>query len=469
MQHSSNADFGLGATPIERFSKTVKTAQPTKALAVLDQPLWDGTTQGAIAQCLNGQRNTVFFLNAHCANIRARHRSYAQALARANYVFPDGIGVEMAAKMCGDQVTTNLNGTDLVPDLLQEAGRRGLSVFLLGARPNVAQAAAGRLEASCPGLVIAGVRDGYAQSADNRQTVEHINASGADIVLVAKGVPLQELWIDQHRDQLEAQLVMGVGALFDFVSGMVPRAPEPIRKARAEWLYRLCCEPKRMARRYLIGNATFLGRASVHAINGLAAGTIEKRMLDVVLASVCIVLLSPILCLIALAIRMDSRGSAVFSQTRVGEFGAEFKLFKFRTMHLDAETRRADILAMSDREGLCFKSRQDPRITRVGSFLRKWSLDEIPQIFNVLKGDMSFVGPRPALPGEVEAYPEHALGRLLAKPGITGLWQVSGRADIGFDKMIDLDLAYIKARSIWLDLMLLALTFRAVLLRQGAY
>ncbi|MGH1415176.1 MAG: WecB/TagA/CpsF family glycosyltransferase [Pelagimonas sp.] len=469
MQHSSNAEFDVGATPIEQLSKTTATSTLNKALSVLDQPLWDGTTQGAIAQCLNGQRNTVFFLNAHCANIRARHRTYAQALARADYVFPDGIGVEMAAKMCGDQVTTNLNGTDLVPELLQEAGRRGLSVFLFGARAGVAQAAADKLMVSCPGLRVAGILDGYAQSANNRQTVAHINASGADIVLVAKGVPLQELWIDQHRDQLEARLVIGVGALFDFVSGMVPRAPEPIRKARAEWLYRLCCEPKRMARRYLIGNATFLGRASVHAIKGLAAGTIEKRMLDVVLASACIVLLSPILCLIALAIRMDSRGPAVFSQTRVGEFGAEFKLFKFRTMHLDAETRRADILAMSDREGLCFKSRQDPRITRVGMFLRKWSLDEIPQILNVLKGDMSLVGPRPALPGEVEAYPEHALGRLLAKPGITGLWQVSGRADIGFDKMIDLDLAYIKARSIWLDLMLLALTFRAVLLRQGAY
>ncbi len=469
MQHLSNADFGVGATPIKQFSKTANIKVPNTALAVLDQPLWDGTTQGAIAQCLNGQRNTVYFLNAHCANIRARHRFYAQALARADYVFPDGIGVEIAAKMCGDHITTNLNGTDLVPELLQEAGRKGLSVFLLGARPDVAQAAADKLEASCPGLKIAGVRDGYAQSANNRQTIDHINASGADIVLVAKGVPLQELWIDQHRDQLQAQLVMGVGALFDFVSGMVPRAPEPIRKARAEWLYRLCCEPKRMARRYLVGNAAFLSRASLHAVNGLAAGTIEKRMLDVVLASFCIVVLSPFLFLIALAIRLDSRGAAVFSQQRVGEFGAEFKLFKFRTMHLDAEARRADLLARSDRDGLCFKARQDPRITRVGSFLRKWSLDEIPQIFNVFKGDMSFVGPRPALPSEVEAYPERALGRLLAKPGITGLWQVSGRADIGFDKMIDLDLAYVKARSIWLDLMVLALTFRAVLLRQGAY
>lgn len=469
MQHATHTEFRQDSTCIKQPDPTTNTGMSTHALTVLQQPVWDGTMQQAISICLSGARKTVFFLNAHCANIKERHRTYAQALARADYVFPDGIGVELAARMTGDTLTENLNGTDLVPKLLQEAGHRQMSVYLVGARPGVAQAAAERLQNSCPGLVIAGVRDGYGESRQNRETVDHINASNADIVLVAKGVPLQELWIDQYREQLHATLVMGVGALFDFVAGMVPRAPPPIRKARAEWVYRLWMEPGRMARRYLIGNATFMARAAHHAVTNMASGALEKRILDIVLASLAILILSPVMLLIALAIRLDSRGAAIFSQQRVGAFGAEFRLYKFRTMLVDAEKQRANVLATSDREGLCFKSRSDPRITRIGRHLRLWSMDELPQIFNVLKGDMSFVGPRPALPCEVEAYPERAKGRLRAKPGITGVWQIAGRADIGFDKMVDLDIAYIKTRSIWLDLMVLLMTFRAVLSRRGAY
>ncbi|SMX29336.1 putative sugar transferase EpsL [Pelagimonas phthalicica] len=469
MQYQPDIEFRLGANRVERQPSTRDHPLEEQSVAVLDQPIWDGTPQEAIALCLDGKRKTVCFLNAHCANVRARHRSYAQALGRADYVFPDGIGVELAARMTGTRLTANLNGTDLVPAMLQEAGQRGLSVYLLGAKPGVAQAAAEKLEASCPGLTIAGVRDGYGQSKCARSTVDAINTSGADIVLVAMGVPLQELWIDQFRDELDAQLVMGVGALFDFVSGMMPRAPEPVRKMRAEWVYRLCMEPRRMAGRYLVGNATFMTRAMVHSLKGMQAGAVEKRMLDIVLALVALCLLAPLFLVILLAIRLDSRGQAVFSQMRVGEFGAEFKLFKFRTMYVDAEARRAALLKTSDRSGVCFKSKHDPRVTRAGRFLRKWSFDELPQIINVLKGDMSLVGPRPALPSEVQAYPPRAMQRLMTKPGITGVWQVSGRADISFDKMVDLDIAYVKARTIWLDLMVMALTFRAVLLRQGAY
>jgi lipopolysaccharide/colanic/teichoic acid biosynthesis glycosyltransferase len=171
----------------------------------------------------------------------------------------------------------------------------------------------------------------------------------------------------------------------------------------------------------------------------------------------------------ALAIKLDSPGPAFFTQTRVGKDGREFKVWKFRTMHRDAESRRAALLAQSDREGVCFKARHDPRVTRIGRLLRRSSLDELPQIFNVLVGHMSIVGPRPALPEETAIYPARALGRLAVKPGITGLWQVSGRADIGFDKMIDMDLSYARSRSMLLDLLLIGMTFRAVLTGRGAY
>jgi lipopolysaccharide/colanic/teichoic acid biosynthesis glycosyltransferase len=138
-------------------------------------------------------------------------------------------------------------------------------------------------------------------------------------------------------------------------------------------------------------------------------------------------------------------------------------------MFQDAEARRAAVLHTSQRKGVCFKSKNDPRVTKVGKFLRRFSLDELPQILNVFKGQMAVVGPRPALPQEVAAYPRKALGRLAIKPGLTGLWQVSGRAEISFDRMVNMDLAYAKSRTIFSDIAMIALTFRAVLTGRGAY
>ena len=141
-------------------------------------------------------------------------------------------------------------------------------------------------------------------------------------------------------------------------------------------------------------------------------------------------------------------------------------MLKFRSMIRDAERSRT---TPSDREGICFKARHDRRITRVGRVLRRFSLDELPQILNLLRGDMALVGPRPALPREVAAYPAHAFERLRVRPGLTGLWQVSGRAEISFERMIEMDIAHARARSILLDLLVIALTFRALWTGRGAY
>ena len=186
-------------------------------------------------------------------------------------------------------------------------------------------------------------------------------------------------------------------------------------------------------------------------------------------SAMLILAIAPLLILVAALIRLESRGPVLFRQVRVGRDGECFTILKFRSMHIDAEARLASLREQSDREGICFKSRHDPRVTRVGRVMRRFSIDELPQIFNVLLGDMSLVGPRPGLPREVEAYPPHARERLKARPGITGLWQVSGRADIGFEKMIDMDVAYVRSRSLLLDLLLLAMTARAVLSGRGAY
>ena len=194
-----------------------------------------------------------------------------------------------------------------------------------------------------------------------------------------------------------------------------------------------------------------------------------KRPLDV---SICVVLLIcgwPIFLLIALVDVLTSPGPIFFLQTRVGKRGRTFRMVKFRSMYEDAEKWREDVEKLSDRDGVCLKVRRDPRITPVGRVLRRCSLDELPQLFNVLRGEMSLVGPRPALVNEVAAYPEHAHKRHDVLPGITGLWQVSGRADIGFDEMIDMDLEYVRRVSFLTDMMILVRTIKAVFTGRGAY
>ena len=457
MQFLSVQDMYKGAQPTPRLT--------LKKTEIMGLPLVNAQSGQVISKLLDGTRRTVFFLNAHCANIRARNHTYRAALARADMILPDGIGVEVAAKLHGVQLAENLNGTDFVPKLLKRAARLGLSVYLLGGCPGTAQAAAARLQHMIPDLAVAGTRDGYAEATRVDEAIDDINQSGADILLVAMGVPLQELWITQNRHRLDPRISLGVGALFDFLAGNVRRAPRIVRRVRMEWAWRLAMEPRRMVRRYLQGNFEFLGRAAYNSVPKVSA----CRLLDLTLAAVALSLLALPMAAIAASVRLDSRGPAFFRQTRIGRNGVPFTIYKFRSMAQDAEARRVDLLAHSDREGVCFKSKNDPRVTRVGKVLRRFSLDELPQIFNVLKGDMSLVGPRPALPEEVAAYPEQALERLQVRPGITGLWQVSGRAGIGFDRMIELDTAYVRSRSPLLNLILIAMTARAVVSGNGAY
>jgi lipopolysaccharide/colanic/teichoic acid biosynthesis glycosyltransferase len=194
-----------------------------------------------------------------------------------------------------------------------------------------------------------------------------------------------------------------------------------------------------------------------------------KRPLDLVLVILGLLAIWPLLLAVALAVRLSSPGPVFFVQTRIGRGGAPFGMIKFRSMYADAEARRTALLAQSDREGVCFKSRNDPRITPVGRVLRRLSLDELPQIFNVLAGEMSLVGPRPALPEEVRAYPAPALERLAVLPGITGLWQVSGRAEVSFDDMVRMDVAYARNGRLSNDLSILLRTVSAVVSGRGAY
>jgi exopolysaccharide biosynthesis polyprenyl glycosylphosphotransferase len=197
-------------------------------------------------------------------------------------------------------------------------------------------------------------------------------------------------------------------------------------------------------------------------------GLVLKRLLDIAFSSVALVMLSPVMLAIAIAVRWDSPGPIFYLSERIGKKGRVFRCIKFRTMVLDAERRRADILHMNERDSVLFKITNDPRITRTGSFLRKYSLDELPQLMNVLRGDMSMVGPRPPIASEVKRYELNHLRRLDVVPGVTGLWQVQARQDPSFDSYISLDTAYIENWSLWLDIKILVRTVGVVVSGTGS-
>jgi lipopolysaccharide/colanic/teichoic acid biosynthesis glycosyltransferase len=194
-----------------------------------------------------------------------------------------------------------------------------------------------------------------------------------------------------------------------------------------------------------------------------------KRLMDVTVASVLLLLLAPSIAIIAVAIKVTDPGPVTYRQIRVGYRGRPFVLRKFRTMYVDADLRRAKLLSEDDDDGLMFKMRADPRITRVGRFLRRYSLDEIPQFVNVIRGEMALVGPRPPLPEEVHLHNEYELQRLAVKPGMTGLWQVSGRSNLSWSEGVRLDLSYVDNWSIGLDIVILTRTMGAVVRGTGAY
>ncbi len=194
-----------------------------------------------------------------------------------------------------------------------------------------------------------------------------------------------------------------------------------------------------------------------------------KRLMDILASSLGLLVLGPLMLVLGILVKLDSRGAMFYRSRRCGQGGRVFWFYKLRSMYVGAEARRSELWHLNEADGPIFKVRQDPRITPVGRWLRRTSLDELPQLLNVLKGDMTLVGPRPPLPDEVGRYEPWQLRRLDVKPGLTCLWQISGRSRLGFDEWMRLDLDYIRRRSLGLDLQILVRTLPAVLSREGAY
>lgn len=193
-----------------------------------------------------------------------------------------------------------------------------------------------------------------------------------------------------------------------------------------------------------------------------------KRFFDICLSTAALVVLSPLLLVIAILIYLEDKGPVIYSQTRIGKDGRAFKLYKFRSMCVDADEKLKDLQKLNERDGPVFKIRDDPRVTKIGKFIRKTCIDELPQLVNIIKGDMSIVGPRPPLPNEVEQYNSYQKQRLLVVPGLTCYWQIQKGEETTFDEWVELDLKYIKERSILLDFRLILLTFKVILSGKGA-
>jgi len=435
----------------------------------------------------------VAFLNADCVNQCSANPYYRRVLNTFDHIFSDGVGMRLAAAMQGKSFVDNVNGTDLFPELLVGLEARAGSIFLLGGLPDRAMKVAEFIRLHYPNIRIAGHQHGYLGALGKENVIEQINASKPDILLVAMGAPKQEIWIAEHQSQLNVPVVVGVGGLFDYYSGAIRRAPRWMRAASIEWVWRLLMEPRAKGKRYLLGNIAFLCRALLEAFGypvtqvprgpswgtriAIAAWRVQdrihtwsKRAVDVLAGTLAAILLSPVLLATALCIKLESPGPVLFSQTRVGKHGREFRMYKFRSMYTNAEARRASIENQNEmQDGVTFKVKKDPRITGVGRIIRKLSIDELPQLWNVLNGEMSLVGPRPPLPSETSQYTTQDRYRLQCKPGITCIWQVSGRSDIPFDQQVELDIEYIVSKSLWTDIKILFKTVPAVLLARGAY
>ena len=509
----------LAKSVLARFVSPVTEVQSSADFHLFGVRVINTTMPRLLDECeeilSSGIQTSIGFVNADCMNKCFNDNDYHQTLRNMNQVYPDGIGVRLASQMFGNGVKDNINGTDLFPLLCERLTDTSHSIYLLGARKGVAEATAANMVERYPGLNIAGHQDGYFTPEEEDEVINRINASGAGVLMVAMGAPQQEKWIARNRARLNVSILMGVGGLFDFYSGRISRAPVWIREVGMEWVWRLLQEPGRMWRRYVVGNPLFLYRvwrqkkrngSVAHAMittpaqeasvlnhfNKLNHATsvrpgwlnarqvywkwlrksayIFKRVFDVLAGTALLIMLSPIFMLVIPLIRMESTGPAFYSQMRVGFRGEMFKLWKFRSMYQDAEARREALEKENEMTGgVIFKMKRDPRITRVGRFIRKTSIDELPQLWNVIKGDMSLVGPRPALASEVELYSIEERVRLMAKPGLTCIWQVMGRSEIPFPQQVKLDEDYLYRQSLSTDIKLLFQTIPAVIFGKGAY
>lgn len=295
---------------------------------------------------------------------------------------------------------------------------------------------------------------GYVSLEEGDESLEYIG-SLPHLEEVLRNYNIDQVFIMQKRDMDIVEIQKYIDLCIEM--GVTCRVVVDIYRKRRAWSYQSS-----------IGTYPMI---TYHTVSLNHGERMAKRLFDIVFSIIGIVLSSPIMLVTAICIRLDSPGPAIFKQVRVGQNGRHFKIWKFRSMYVDAEERKKELMAQNEvKDGMMFKMKDDPRITKVGKFIRKTSIDELPQFFNVLSGSMSFVGTRPPTLDEVEKYETKQWRRLSIKPGITGMWQVSGRSNIkDFEEVVRLDTQYIDNWSMWLDIKLLFMTVAVVLQHKDAY
>jgi N-acetylglucosaminyldiphosphoundecaprenol N-acetyl-beta-D-mannosaminyltransferase len=432
------------------------------------------------------------------------HPEFRAVLNGADLVTPGGMPIVWLLRWLGLRGQPRVYGPELMLEVCAVAARAHVPVGLYGGAPAALVRLQAVLEERYPGLNIV-----YAVSppfraltpAEEENTALEIQRSGCRILFVGLGCPKQERWMARHRGRLPA-VMLGVGAAFDFISGEKRQAYPWMQAAGLEWLFRWVQEPRRLFFRYGYHNPRFvflaagqllrswrkadqeLAPAEVR-ISGVSEINLEslknrlrqkrfqlllKRLFDLTGSALAIVVTAPLWLTIALLVKLTSRGPVLFRQARLGWRGRSFKMLKFRSMQVETdaalETARQGALA----QGRLLKTADDSRVTRLGGFLRRTSLDELPQLFNVLKGEMSLVGPRPLIPFMLAAHPEFARARALMRPGISGLWQVSERENnTTAQAMMPYDVGYIGRFTLGLDARILLRTVFIVLSGHGAY
>ena len=462
-----------------------------------------------------GKQETIGLVGAQRLNKCFSDSKYHHTLQQMNRVYPEGMALRSASRILGCKVQDNITGIALFSQLCERLANSSEGIFLLGGDDGIARATAKKMMQRYPGLIISGCQHGNFKTNQEEAVINKINTSGAAVLLVDFGTPRQEVWLTENRDRLHAPVLMCVGGLFDAHAGSVKCVPAWLGKVGLEWARRALRAPVSNWLRHSIENSRFLYRVwRQKNKNGTIArpmkitpseeaniiehfGTLDqaaplrrritrvrqvywqglhvgaaavKRMMDVIAAAILMILLAPLFLVVAVLIRSESPGPTFFTQMRVGERGSLLRLWKFRSMYMDAEERRAELDATNEMTGgVTFKIKNDPRITRIGYYIRKFSIDELPQLWNVFTGDMSLVGPRPAIESEVELYTIEERVRLLAKPGLTCIWQVSGRSEIPFSQQVVLDEDYLYRQSLATDIKLLFRTIPAVLRGKGAY
>jgi len=461
-----------------------------------------GTISNWIARALLTPGNQTLVFADSLSLLRVQADSLAmEMLKHADLVIPRGRSLRTQLRGLGRAGRGDIDTSHLYDELFMEIEHRQLHLCLLASNASEAQRVERALLQHYPSLTysIHILEERYRFS--TAEMAASMRERGVRVILSLLESPQQERVLSRLNRYLNDSLLIGLGSgLADSLFGLRPGQPRQLQQLKLwfrqrrhsillrplHWLGLLCnllMGPFNNSEHGLPLNsslnrsgwrtrqlraAIFLKAMSFRGRRQL--GVLFKRLLDLIGVGTGMLLLSPLLLFVALVIKLTSKGPVFYSQIRVGLNGRHFRIWKFRSMYTDADKRKAELEAQNEMAGgVLFKMKRDPRITPIGRIIRRLSIDELPQLFNVLTGEMSLVGPRPALPQEVEAYPVLARARLEVKPGLTGLWQISGRSDLPFDKQVLLDTAYVHTQSTTNDIKLIAKTIPAVISGKGAY